>query len=283
MIGAFLLKALPLHLISGLFGVLAEVRLPKPFNTVVLLIFAKLFGISIGAASKPLAAYRSLNEFFTRDLRPEARIIADQGLLSPCDGFLREAGPVQNGEIRGVKGQNYTVFELLGGVAEASRFQEGVFFNFYLSPRDYHHVHAPATGEITARIHIPGSLFPVNAWSLGRIPKLFPRNERVVILMWTEFGLAAVVMVGATNVGKITLTFDSLVTNQLRGARSGSEPVRLEFTPGRQIKAGARLGTFNLGSTVVLLLESRAIKPLLESNREVLFGQRIGAVVKAAT
>ena len=89
----------------------------------------------------------------------------------------------------------------------------------------------------------------MNPPAVARIPRLFAVNERVTTLLETAHGRIAVVMVGATNVGSIRLAYEDFVTN--RGA------------PGRHwrhrdlaIARGAHLGTFELGSTVVLLVEN---------------------------
>jgi phosphatidylserine decarboxylase len=112
----------------------------------------------------------------------------------------------------------------------------------------YHRVHWPADGRIRGLRYIPGRLFPVNALAARNVDRLFAVNERVAIhLDSAAFGKLAVVMVGATNVGRITLTFDPLATNTGRPAEW--------VTPSSagDVKRGDELGAFNLGSTVVLL------------------------------
>jgi phosphatidylserine decarboxylase len=58
----------------------------------------------------------------------------------------------------------------------------------------------------------------------------------------------AVVLVGAANVGRMSLAFTDLVTNR---GRPAGRVVPAEPVP---IRRGDELGAFNLGSTVVLLL-----------------------------
>jgi phosphatidylserine decarboxylase len=118
----------------------------------------------------------------------------------------------------------------------------------YLSPAMYHRVHAPLAGTVRLWRHIPGRLFPVNGMGVRHVDGLFARNERVVVLMDTaEAGPLAVVLVGAANVGRMSLSFCDLRTN------SGTLPGT--FLPPRPIALGRgdELGTFHLGSTVVLV------------------------------
>ncbi len=247
---------LPLNHISWVFGKFAELRWPAPLNYVLLAAFSKAYGINLGEASKPLADYRSLQEFFTRELKPEARPLPDdleQSVVSPVDGKLRSCGAISDGRLPQIKGKDYSVASLLGDGEVAGKFSGGFFYNLYLSPTDYHHVHSPISGRIIKCTYIPGFLWPVNDWSLTRVESLFSVNERLVIYIQSDHGLMVVVMVGATNVGKMTVSFDpSIETNS---CRKTSSQVMHDYAEGVGIKAGQRLGTFQLGSSVILLAE----------------------------
>ena len=144
--------------------------------------------------------------------------------------------------------------ELLKDAAETQKFHGGYFVNLYLSPKDYHRIHSPVSGTIRKMTHIPGALWPVNDWSIKAIPDLFTVNERVVTYITTPHGEAAVVMVGATNVGKMTLSYHDLVTNQEPWKRS--EINSTEFKDTKSISAGDQLGVFHLASSVVVLLDA---------------------------
>jgi phosphatidylserine decarboxylase len=179
------------------------------------------------------------------------------------------------------------VAELLGDDDAAARFDGGTFVTLYLAPRHYHRIHAPIGGRLPWARHIPGRLLPVSAPAVRGVNRLFPRNERLVVLLEPEpatagtggaagpAGAAAVVAVGAFNVGRITADFDpELVTNR-RGARSETrrypEPLR--------VARGEPLMAFHLGSTVVLLLERAvALAPGLVPGSEV----RVGAALTGA-
>ena len=73
-----------------------------------------------------------------------------------------------------MKGRPYSVGELIGSEVEAQQFQGGSGFVVYLSPRDYHRVHAPVGGEIRRIRSIPGGdYFPVNDVGMRHVPQLF--------------------------------------------------------------------------------------------------------------
>lgn len=255
-----LLKFLPKNHLSFVAGTLARLKVPV-LSKYFVRWFIKRYRVDTSNIVKPVAEYDCLADFFVRELRPGSRPIGS-GLVSPADGTLRGFGPVHNGTVEQIKGKSYKLRDLLGGEEMAGRFSGGTYFNLYLSPRDYHHVHSPVSGEISALTYIPGKLWPVNDWTVSRIQDLFAVNERMVIYIKSTAGLVAVVMVGATNVGKITLAFDNLCANSLKRVCKIGRPesVVKDFNTPIAIKAGERLGTFHLGSTVVVLCEGGKLR-----------------------
>ncbi|MDX1582509.1 MAG: archaetidylserine decarboxylase, partial [Thermoanaerobaculia bacterium] len=175
----------------------------------------------------------------------------ESDLVSPVDGVLRNFGAVEEGRLEQIKGKTYTLARFLGEDEAAKRYEQGVFFNLYLSPQDYHHVHAPVGGRVTGSAHIPGMLWPVNDWSLANIDELFSINERVITWIESDLGRVAVVMIGATNVGSMSVTYDSFITNTARTRKT----VISEYETPIPIETGAKLGTFHMGSSVVALFE----------------------------
>ena len=252
-----LLRFIPKNHLSFLVGKLVSIPLPYPLSYWTVSTFARAFKIDLSDVQKPIKSFRCIGDFFIRDLKPGVRPTG-KGLLSPIDGTLRSHGVVRGGSIEQVKGKNYTVSELLGDESRAERFRDGYFFNLYLSPQDYHRVHSPVAGSITASSYIPGKLWPVNDWALNTIDKLLAVNERVVIYIEGSFGFAALVMVGATNVGKISVTFDSWSSNSLGRLLAPLKGVETrEYASPKSIELAGELGTFHMGSSVVLLLENK--------------------------
>lgn len=272
-----LLSLVPKNILSSLFGAFSRCRFPTPINQALLNWFAKRYGVQLSEAEKPIESYPSLHDFFTRDLREGIRPIS-QGIVSPVDGAISEQGPIENGQLIQAKGKLYSLEELLGSEQAAQQFAQGYFVTIYLAPGDYHHIHSPISGDIQGFIGIPGSLWPVNAGSVSEIPKLFCQNERVISFIQSrDFGRVAVVKVGATNVGSIRLTYDSFVSNRsplsqtvlnLRNSFSNGGPTGMKahqvqkvLEPGKPVKAGERIATFELGSTVILVFEAGKFLP----------------------
>jgi phosphatidylserine decarboxylase len=169
------------------------------------------------------------------------------------------------------------VAELLGDPGAGVEFEGGSFVVVYLAPRDYHRVHAPVDGAVTALRHVPGTLFPVNAFGVAHVPNLLARNERVVVHQRSAVhGRVTTVMVGAVGVGRISVSFDdSVITND------GRQPgLRVYGDAPPQLERGAELGVFHLGSTVVLFTTpDQPLELLTGFGRRVRMGEAIARKV----
>lgn len=270
-----LLRWAPKRTFSSVVGFWARRPIPKRLRRSVYTAFARRVGADLGEVERPLEDYPSLNAFFTRRLRPGSRPLpADPDVVvSPCDGTISEHGTARAGELIQAKGASYKLFGLLADRAAAARFEGGTYLTVYLAPRDYHRVHFAVEGAVTGFQHIPGALFPVNAMAVAHVPGLFARNERLVTYQDTPVGEVATVMVGATAVGHITVTYDAVETHAGRNGRPGP---RVRFAAPRPVARGEELGTFHLGSTVILLFEPGRVQlePLARGQR-IRFGEPI--------
>jgi phosphatidylserine decarboxylase len=223
--------------------------------------YCRAWDVDLADYDVPEGGYPSFDAFFTRRLREGARVLdPDLGsVLSPADGRLEAAGRIDSGLVLEVKGQRIGIGELIGDPALGASFTGGWFGLVYLSPRDYHRVHAAVSGPVVKSTHLPGTLYPVNDVGLAHVPGLFVRNERVVVEQASErHGRVLTVLVGAFGVGRITLSFDAgVVTND--GSSAGTQ----HYAPkGPHLARGDELGVFHLGSTVVVLVGGPA--PALE-------------------
>jgi len=258
---AWPLYLLPQHAVSRLVYRLTRIESPRVPKAIAL--FSRAFGVNLDEAEHPdPASYPTFNAFFTRRLKPEARTLRPglRQLVSPVDGTISQLGPISAGRIIQAKGHAYSVLELLGGDEQrAAPFAEGQFITLYLSPRDYHRIHMPLAGSLREQVYVPGRLFSVAPHTVRTIPRLFARNERVVAIFDTEFGRLAMVLVGAINVAAIETVWDGLITPPHRNS------IGINQYAGLNLAQGEEMGRFNMGSTVILLLEQG--DPLWESGR----------------
>ena len=234
------------------------------------------FGVDLSeAAESDPTAYPSFNAFFTRALKPGARV-ADpdpRALLMPADGRISQCGDIVDGRIFQAKGQSFTAAELLGSEADAAPFADGTYATVYLSPRDYHRVHMPWTGTLRETVHVPGRLFSVGTDAVASVPRLFARNERLVCHFDTDFGPMVSVMVGALLVSGVETVWSGVEIPAY-----GDRITRKDYRgKGLVLERFAEMARFNYGSTVIVLLPKgvAALDPALRAESPVRLGQRL--------
>jgi phosphatidylserine decarboxylase len=232
-------------------GRLSDLRLPRKAIAELVRAYCAAYRIRLHDAVIPPGGFDTFNQFFTRRLKPGMRVIdPDPAVIaSPSDGHVQAVGTVERGSLLQAKGRKYRLSDLLGGDEGVDRFDGGPCITIYLSPRDYHRVHFPCDGEVTGFAYVPGRLYTVAPRATELVECLFPRNERVTTRLEGPMGAMALVMVGATGVGRITMSYCDVASNV--GQRGG----RGRFDPGLPCRKGEDLGVFNLGSTVVMVLE----------------------------
>jgi phosphatidylserine decarboxylase len=282
------LARLPQGALSRVAGRLADLPIPRMLRRPVLGTVARLLGIDTAEAELDVAQYRTVDELFTRRLRPGVRTIAADPavMVSPVDGILGEAGTVRDGRLLQVKGRSYSLAGLLDDGAAAARYDGGVYVTIYLSPSHYHRIHSPCDGVVRSARRVPGALMPVNPPALLLTPDLFPRNERLVCHVDGAAGRTAVVAVGAFNVGRISAAFDAAWNRPTGGVtnRRGATAETREYDPPVPVRKGEEVMAFHLGSTVVLVLEPGRgeLASGLASGDEVRLGQAIARVITSS-
>ena len=253
------MRLLPRRALSRFVGGAARTPLPGWMLRPLLRMYGKAYGVQWHEMARPLKDYEHVVDFFTRRLKPGVRPMPDDELAIACpaDGRIAQSGSVEAGTLVQAKGLTYTVGELLSDEDATSRYAGGTFAVVYLAPGDYHRFHWPFDAEVARVVHQPGDLWPVNKSAVATVPRLFARNERVIVEGTTQGAPFAFVAVGALNVGSIRLAFHDLRTN--RGARATTRTWHLEDpSEGAGAKRGDELGWFELGSTVVVVLSASA-------------------------
>jgi phosphatidylserine decarboxylase len=279
------LRHLPRNSISRLAGRIVSMRFPQPFQRWQILAFARWFGVNLAEVRDPIDSFECVQDFFVRALKPGVRPIDDasDAIVCPCDGAFGESGKIREGQILQVKGRPYSLAALLGNDGDAKRYEGGTYATLYLSPRDYHRFHSPSALRVSRVRYLPGSLWPVNRAGVEGVDSLFAQNERIcaflslagVVLGERAGEEICIVAVGATMVGKVKLTFDTLETN-VPGAIAEAREYGKQ---GADLEPGQEWGRFEFGSTLVVLLAPEAGKlDSRSAGTPVRLGTRIGSL-----
>lgn len=219
--------------------------------------------------------YKNFNEFFAREIKPEARPIDepenDLVVSSPADCRLTTFPTIDLATKYWIKGFGFTVAKLLHSESLANDFNGGGIVIARLAPQDYHRWHSPVSGTVESIVEIPGAYYTVNPQAITQQGSLdvFCENRRsVMIVRRRSTGKkVAIIAVGAMLVGSIRYN---------PGVEVGAE-----------IHRGQCLGAFRYGgSTVINLYEPADVRldPDLVDNSTkdvcetlVRVGERVGA------
>lgn len=274
------LMKLPSRAGSRVMGSIAETEIPGLLLSPMISLWCWLYNADLSeAVGKSPSDYKTLGDFFARDLVDGVRQVSSEApVVSPVDGTVFSLDIVSSDSLFQVKGVPYSLQRLVGeGVFEPEKRRVAVAI-IYLAPGDYHGIHSPVSATVAERRHFPGPLLSVAHWLVRIAPGLFTLNERATLVGEWASGKFTMTAVGAYNVGGIQWLFDqSLVTNVPSMYRLPIDHTGRRVVTGekltvmdhdllcwvrqwkgqdvKDISPGQKVGTFRLGSTVILAME----------------------------
>jgi len=206
--------------------------------------------------------FKSYNDFFIRQIKPEYRPIDDQPhhLIAPADSKLTYY-PIEDNLLVEIKDTVYSLADLLDDPKLARSFAGGTCLIFRLSVDDYHHYCFIDDGTKEMDHYIPGKFHTVNPIANDYYP-IYKQNSRSYSVLHTQhFGDVVYMEVGAMMVGKI-------VNRPVTSFKRGDEKGYFEFG----------------GSTIVLLLRKDCViidediidHSTVYDETRVLMGEKIG-------
>ena len=223
--------------------------------------FAEDQGVDPSTIDGPLDRFASLDAFFARVAPDHARPICADGVACPCDGRIRAFSSLAADAPLPVKGQTLSLRHLLGDDALADALDGAAALLVRLAPGDLHQVVLPTDGTLGAPRWLGGPLHSVHPVALDAGAPAF-RNRRVVLPLDAPSGPAALIAIGALNVGSV----------EVRGA------------PGSGAR-GQAAAAFHLGGSAVVLVGQGLTwdSDILEATAEgvelqVRLGERVGGV-----
>ena len=272
---------LPQHLLSKGMYRLTRWRF-SAWKNLIINLFIRHFQVDMQIAEQSeVSAYSNFNEFFTRKLKSEHRPIANLPLaiVSPVDGSISQIGEIRDDSILQAKGKFFNLPALLAKDSNTvQHFINGHFATIYLSPRDYHRIHLPIDARLIKMTYVPGDLFSVNETSSRAVDQLFARNERLICLFETEYGLMACILVAAIFVGGMETVWQGEVSPmKVREIRIWD--YNTDSMSQTSFLKGEEMARFNMGSTVILLFEEKRIhwSKNMEARTSVKMGEVIGS------
>lgn len=199
--------------------------------------FIKSLQIDMSEVLRPVDDFSTFNDFFIRQLKPEARPINNSPdvLVSPADGKVMGFSEINKLDTFFAKGQEFSLQEFLQDQSLSSRYAGGTLLIVRLAPADYHRFHFPADGLISKSTRIDGAYYSVSPYAVKNRMKIYWENTREYsVLSTVNAGEILMCEVGATMVGSIVQS----------------------YSPDTDVKKGQEKGWFAFGgSTIIILLE----------------------------
>lgn len=194
----------------------------------------------------PLDHFKSFNEFFYRELKPEARPCSapdnERIIVSPADCRSVVFNQMDAATKIWVKGREFSIKRLLGNAypEDVERYTNGALGIFRLAPQDYHRFHIPVDGVMGTPKTIEGEYYTVNPMAIRSALDVYGENVRVCVpIDSVAHGRVMIICVGAMMVGSTVITRKS----------------------GDNVRRAEELGYFKFGgSTLLVLFEPGAMR-----------------------
>lgn len=191
--------------------------------------------------------FGSWDDFFTRQLRPQARPIAqaedDSVIVNACESApYRIARHVNYRDTFWIKSQPYSISHMLANDVLAPLFAGGTVYQAYLSPLSYHRWHSPVSGTIK-KAYVKDGTYYAEAASHGFDPA-GPNDSQAFI---TEVATRALIFIEADNPDIGLMCFLGVGMAEV----SSCEITTYE---GQHVRKGDPLGMFHYGGSTHCLV-----------------------------
>jgi len=217
-------------------------------------------GINSREIADDVPRYRSLRDIFERKIRyTDCRPMPEtpDAILSPADARIL-IGSFSAASAVFIKEKFFDYAELIGEDRHdwLSRFRDGDFAVFRLTPDQYHYNHVPVSGIVADHYEISGRYHSCNPGAVVREVTPLSKNRRMVTIIDTDtgngtrIGCVAMIEVVAMMIGDITQCYSDTAYNDPKG-----------MTLGLPLQKGRPKSLFRPGSsTTVLIFEKDRIR-----------------------
>lgn len=206
---------------------------------------------NMGEYLEPRGGWCTFNALFARNFKPGYRpvaAVADASVIvSAADSTFAGQGEIRKDALVTAKDLHWRIGEIMEGSPYQSRFDSGQFMHAFLSPTDYHRLHAPMGGKVLEARVIPGQVYlqvvveavgdPVADDGAGRLRLRAVQSSgavggagypfaqaRGLVVLDTPIGLIAVLPIGMSQVSSVVMTAEVGVS-----LRKGEELAYFQF------------------------------------------------------
>lgn len=204
--------------------------------------------------------FKSWDEFFTRKFKKGVRPIAspedDNIIANACESApYRVEKNVPEKAKFWIKGQPYSIQDMMDNDPYASKFDGGTVYQAFLSALSYHRWHSPVSGRIVKAYNVYGSYYSENYYegfhsTKGIADPSAPNDSQAYI---TEVASRAIIFIEADNPKIGLMCFIAVGMAEV----SSNE---ITVKEGQHIEKGEQLGMFHFGGSTHCLIFRKEVE-----------------------
>ncbi|KAK3689653.1 Phophatidylserine decarboxylase-domain-containing protein [Podospora appendiculata] len=209
--------------------------------------------------SKKYYGYKSWNDFFTREVHDSARPIAspddDSIVANACESKVYNvARNVKLREKFWIKGQPYSVKDMLANDPLAEQFAGGTIYQAFLSALSYHRWHAPVSGKVVRAFVQDGTYFSEPLFeATSREGSIDTLGITVAQGYLTALATRAIIFIDADNPAIGLMAFIGVGMDEV-------STCEITVKEGQHVKKGDLTGMFHFGGSSHCLLFRNGVK-----------------------
>lgn len=214
--------------------------------------------------SAPHYGYESWDDFFTRQLRPDARPVAspndDNIIANACESRPYNVEP--NAKLRDrfwAKGQPYSLLDMLGHDRLATeQFDGGTVYQAFLSALSYHRWHSPVSGKIRHAFVRDGTYFSEPLFEgvgdpSGNREEIDTQGIVLAQGYLSSLATRAIIFIEADNPAIGLMAFVGIGMDEV-------STCDITVKQGQRVKKGDELGMFHFGGSSHCLVFRKEVK-----------------------
>ncbi|KAG8910531.1 hypothetical protein FRC01_006280 [Tulasnella sp. 417] len=206
--------------------------------------------------TKPAYGFGSFDAFFTRLFRPGLRPVPTPEdpnvIISACESQVDQI--VSNAQLVAdfnLKGQPYSLENMLDGDPSASQFAGGTVYQAFLSALKYHRWHAPVNGTVVSTKLVPGTYYLESPFEGFPNPDPAAQNNSQPFI--TSVATRALIFIQADDPAIGLMCFVAVGMAEVSSCQ-------IEVTPNQKITKGQEIGMFHFGGSTHCLVFGPQVK-----------------------
>lgn len=202
---------------------------------------------------KKYLGFRSWDQFFTREFQEDMRPVGDSVVVNACESApLQYNTVVKSSDRFWLKGQPYSLENMLDFDPLAAHFDGGTVYQAFLSALSYHRWHSPVDGVVRKAFVVNGSYYLENMSEGVHSPDPDPSAPNASQPFITSVATRAVIFIQAKDPRIGLMAFVAVGMAEVSSCE-------ITVRAGKPVKRGGQLGMFHFGGSTQCLVFRRGV------------------------